>query len=371
MLPYSRYMHIPTEVLLIFLRNFGIKASEKSPGFAETEIHACSRCGVCIDACQLSSAAGINNIQPVYFVQSIRDKQALPAIADRCLVCGRCQDACPVGVSTDYHRVSQRETFRKGEKINHGYFPSNGSKKAEVVYFSGCMGHLTPSVIRAMKGIFGTAGVDYIHLDEKEGVCCGRPMMLSGKEEQALLMISKNKEDILLSGAEVLVTSCPICLRVFKEKYDLRIRVLHHSQYILELLKKGKIPVQSVFPKVVYHDPCDLGRGLNIYQEPRELIHKVADLVPLQHENNDALCCGGSLGIFNIKPEERKKITGTMVDVLQKDDPDAIITSCPLCKKTIAGAAGCRVMDIAELVHESIPEQRTTSREKVTFALNN
>ncbi|MGE5424923.1 MAG: (Fe-S)-binding protein [Syntrophothermus sp.] len=364
-LPYSRYMHIPTEVLLILFRNFGIKASHQSPGFTQTEIFSCSRCGVCIDACQLSSSADIHTIQPVYFIQSVRNESVRQETANRCLVCGRCQDACPVGISTDFHRLEQRGNFLKNERSDHAYLPVVKPAQVKVIYFSGCMGHLTPSVIHSVKGIFSTAGVEYIHLDKDGSICCGRPMMLAGKEEQARAMIEANKQAIFSSGAGILVTSCPICLRVFREHYDLTIRVLHHSQYILELLKNGKIPVQTVFRKAVYHDPCDLGRGLGIYQEPRELVRKVADLLPVEHEDHDSLCCGGSLGIFNILPEERKKIISETVSVLEKPSPELIVTGCPLCKKTIASASTKEVKDIAELVFESIPPGKSLPLQKL------
>lgn len=358
-LPFSRYMHIPSELLLILFRNFGINPSKESRGAVSVEIFSCSRCGVCIDSCQLSSAININNIQPVYFIQSVRDKNVYPSIAHRCLVCGRCQDVCPVGITTDFHRLAQREIFHFDHAVDHGYFPMPVHKYSDVIYFSGCMSHLTPAIIRAMKGIFEAAGVNYLHLDEEGSICCGRPMMLAGKKDQAQEMIRANRERIEGSRASVLVTSCPICLRVFREEYGLKIRVVHHTQFILDLIKNGKIPIQTIFRKVAYHDPCELGRGVGIYSEPRELISKVADMVPVQHQNSDSLCCGGSLGIFSILPEERKKITAETVKALEENNPELILTACPLCKKTLASSSNIPVMDIAEMVYEALPTPAT------------
>ncbi len=363
-LPLSRYMHIPTEVLLILFRHFGIRPSKESPGFSNVEVFSCSRCGVCIDICQLSSVAGINDIQPVYFIQSIRDKQVYPSITHRCLVCGRCQDVCPVGINTDFLRLAQRGNFNAQQISDHTYLPIPVHQPAEVIYFSGCMGHLTPTVIRAMKGIFHAAGINYLHLDEDRSICCGRPMMLAGKDDQAKAMIEANKERIKGSGARILVTSCPICLRVFKEEYGLEIKVLHHTQFILELIKSGKIPIQSVFRKVAYHDPCDLGRGLGIYDEPRELIRKVADMVPVDHEKADSLCCGASLGIFSILPEERKEVTLDTVRILEANHPELLVTACPLCKKTLAMASSLEVADIAELVYDALPDRLVKEKQE-------
>ena len=52
-LPFSRYMHIFTEIPLIFLRHYGLRSGEKESSFDHFQIEACSRCGVCIDPCQL------------------------------------------------------------------------------------------------------------------------------------------------------------------------------------------------------------------------------------------------------------------------------------------------------------------------------
>ncbi|TSA26038.1 MAG: (Fe-S)-binding protein [Bacteroidetes bacterium] len=355
-LPFSRYWHIPTEVLLIFFRRFGIPPKRIASSFSQVEIGACSRCGVCIDVCQLGSAARIHDIQAVYFLRSVRDEQVSRDITLRCLVCGRCQETCPVGINIDLIRLIERYNFSGSHASDFTYLPEPAPRKAQVAYFAGCMTHLTPSIIRAMKGILQEAGIDYHFLDEEGSVCCGRPMMLSGKHEQAGELIRFNRELILQSGADTLVTSCPICFRVFREEYNLPVRILHHTQYLLELIKSGKVPLQTVFRKVAYHDPCDLGRGSNEYRAPRELLAKVAELVEVPEEKEDALCCGGSLGIYTISSRKRDLITSDALDKLTSSGPEVLVTACPLCKKTFSRLAGIEVLDVAEMVYGAIPE---------------
>jgi Fe-S oxidoreductase len=218
------------------------------------------------------------------------------------------------------------------------------------------MSHLTPSIPIAITKILKTAGIDFLFLDEERTICCGRPMMLTGKEQQARQLITSNKELILNSGAKLLITSCPICLRVFKEEYNLEIKILHHTQYLLELIKTGKIPLQTFFKRVAYHDPCDLGRGLGILKEPRELIRKIADPVRVEQDGNSSLCCGGSLGLLSVTPDQKDEITKETVRILCKENPELLITSCPLCKKTLSKFSPVKVVDIAELVYSSLPE---------------
>ncbi|MBL7138302.1 MAG: (Fe-S)-binding protein [Bacteroidales bacterium] len=355
-LPFSRFWHIPSEVLLIFFRQFGITAKKSTTSFTEVEIGACSRCGVCIDVCQLGYAAHIHDIQAVYFLRSVRDEQVNRDILLRCLVCGRCQEACPVGINADSIRLIERNMFSGSHASDFTYLPADPPQKAPVLYFAGCMTHLTPAIIRAMKGILKQAGVDYLFLDEKGTVCCGRPIMLSGKYEQAEKLVHFNRELILQSGAHTLVTSCPICFRVFREEYKLPIRVMHHSQFLLELIKAGKIPLQAFHRKVAYHDPCDLGRGGQEYDAPRELLAKVAELVEVPQDGEDSLCCGGSLGIYTISSRKRDLITHDALRNLTASQPEVLATACPLCKKTFSKHAEIEVLDIAEMVYDAMPE---------------
>jgi Fe-S oxidoreductase len=356
-LPYSRYMHIPVELFLILYRNFGIQPKKGSEFFSEIEVLACPRCGVCIDVCQMNTAAGIHDIQAVYFLQSIRNQQVMESITSRCLVCGRCQEVCPVGIHTDYQRITQRESFRLFQEQDYSYLKNGGTaRKAEVIYFAGCMSHLTPTIPRAMKKILDVAGIDYLFLDEDRSICCGRPLTLAGKSMQAKELIEQNKRKILDSGASILVTSCPICFRTFREDYNLEIRILHHTQYLLELIKTGKVPLQAYFRKVVYHDPCELGRGSGIFDEPRELLRKVADTVAIKDDARDSLCCGGSLGLLNAGTEEKNRITKEALDGYLAGNPEILVTACPLCKKTFAKHSPVAVMDVAELVMEAIPK---------------
>ncbi len=355
-MPYSRYMHIPVEMMLILCRNFGIHPKKGADYFNEIEVLSCPRCGVCIDICQMNSAAGIQDIQSVYFLQSIRNQQVLECFAMRCLVCGRCQDVCPVGIHLDFQRIVQRESFQKNQIQDYSYLPALLLRKAEVVYFAGCMSHLTPAIPQAMKKILDTAGVDYLFLDEESSVCCGRPLMLAGKSKQAEELVKQNKRMIMDSEANTLVTSCPICFRVFREEYGLEIRILHHTQYLLELIKKGKVPLQAYHRKTVYHDPCDLGRGSEIFKEPRELLGKISDPVITENAGRQSLCCGGSLALLNASTEEKNKITKEALDTYMLDEPDILVTACPLCKKTFAKQSPVKVMDVAELVVEAIPK---------------
>ena len=377
LLPVTRYMHIPTELFLIFARNSGIRTGDQSGAFKEMQTYSCSSCGICIDACQLNFSAGITNIQAAYLLKGLRNHENVNDIAYNCLMCRRCDQKCPVGIElTPIRMIARRAGETEPEKPNifKRYFPdiqnikpvrSNGvpsyswlpkdkPAKAEIIYFAGCMTHLTPSIKNSMIKILNVSGVKYNFIDAEGGACCGRPLMLAGQDKEARELINFNSELIWKSGAKTLVTSCPICYKVFKESYYLNVEVLHHSQFIKRLIKEGKLKLNFMRKRVVYHTPCDLGRGSGVYEEPKEVLSHVIQLQNTDYEDENSLCCGGSLANMKINHMTRKKIAGDAAAELTKDNPDILATSCPLCKKTFAEVAATRVADIAEIVAEAI-----------------
>jgi Fe-S oxidoreductase len=351
-MPFSRYMHIFGEIGLIFLRNWGLKTENKVEGFANFELHSCSRCGMCIDVCQLSTAAKINDVQSVYFLRDERYNTLSRRVANNCLMCGRCEEVCPVLIKSNRHRLLMRKSPFGTVTPDFSYLQRNeiSISSGDVAYFAGCMTHLTSSIKMSMLRIFEKADVHYTFIDEEKGACCGRPIMLSGALNAADDMIAFNKKLIKESGAKLLVTSCPICYKFFNENYKLDIPVMHHTEYINFLVKERKIKLQKTAEKYVYHDPCELGRLSGIYEQPRTVLQKTGILVSVPEEKEDALCCGGSLANTEINYAERGNIVRDVICTLSADEPDCLVTACPLCKKTFNKERIIDVKDIAEVV---------------------
>ena len=378
LLPVTRYMHIPAELFLIFMRNSGIRTGDKTGSFSEVEVFSCSSCGICIDTCQLNTSAGITNIQSAYLMKAIRNNSNVTEIAHNCLMCGRCDKICPVGIELSPIRMIQRRTpenefaFRNSyngyfrtrqslsaEKSNgshafSSFLPETNPEKVDVIYFAGCMTHLTPSIKNAMVKILDASGLNYNFIDENGGACCGRPLMLAGQDREARELINYNSQLIWKSGAQTLVTSCPICYKVFRESYYLDVEVLHHSQFIKNLIDEDAVKLNFLRKRVAYHTPCDLGRGSGVYNEPKAVLRHVARLEKTRFEDDNSLCCGGSLANMKIGTLERSQIAKNAAAELTRSNPDILATACPLCKKTFSSATETRVADIAEIVAEAL-----------------
>ena len=410
-MPFSRYMHILTEVLWILLRNAGIQPRHPRKGVAEAEIYACSSCGLCLDACPMNVQKKNLKYSSVYFIRFLRrhNEKKINAIADKCLMCDKCHALCPVGVDAPALRRAQRATVNNSLPYDYSYLmegslgsnsssvstcvaanacsitagsvastrtatahasltdpsPSltepvevttNIQKTSEdwkVMYFAGCMTHLTPRIIKSVEKVFKSAGVNYIFADRDGGICCGRPLMLAGKTDAAYETISANRKMILGSGCRTLVLSCPICYKIFKDEYALDgIEVLHYTQFIKRLADDGKLNLTTGDERIVYHDPCELGRGCGVYKEPREVLDQAGTLVKATKEGDESICCGGSLGSLTLDTRDRAKITESSVANLLANNPQTIVTACPLCLKTFSESVPetVKVQDFAETV---------------------
>jgi Fe-S oxidoreductase len=358
-LPFTRYMHIPAEMLLIPMRNAGIKIRHPRKGFALLEVYSCPACGVCIDACPMSVRKANLRDCTVYLNRMLRrgNERRIAEISDKCLLCGKCSAVCQVGVQGPELRIAQRE--RRKFALSPSYADLDVRPMAEavagsggVLYFAGCMTQLTPSILRATGSLLDKAGVSWKMMDPDGGLCCGRPLMMAGRTEQARELIAKNVEIIRASGCDTLLLSCPICYRVFKEEYPLEgIRVVHHSVFFQELIAAGKLPVQREDGlRLVWHDPCELGRGCGIYEQPRQALAAAGEVVEAGKNHAESICCGGSLGSLSLSFEQRRPMTQNALDNLTVADPDQIVTGCPLCLATFVRAADRPVRDLAEVL---------------------
>ena len=355
-LPFTRYMHIPSEILLIPLRNAGIKIRHARKGLAKAQVYSCPSCGLCIDACPMSVQKGNIKDTTVYLNRQIRrgNEVRIEEISDKCLLCGKCTAICPVGVEGDKLRIAQRSVRKYGLSPDYSSIDTASlaiDSRGKILYYAGCMTALTPSIRKAMESLLKKAGVEYELMDKDGGICCGRPMWMAGRFNQAKQMVEKNTGIIRNSGADTLLLSCPICYRIFKERYSLEgIRIVHHTEFIDSLISEGRLKIKRDPRKYVYHDPCELGRGSGIYEQPRNVLLRAGTLVEAAKNRKESICCGGSVGSLSLSFDKRKALTENALNNLTAASPDVIVTACPLCLSTFSRYADRKVEDIAETI---------------------
>ena len=169
-------------------------------------------------------------------------------------------------------------------------------------------------------------------------------------------------------GVKRIVTTCPHCFNTLKNEYPGLggdYEVVHHTQFLRDLLKEGKIQVAGgTFrgKRITYHDPCYLGRANGIYEAPRELIGKIdAELVEMKSCKQRGLCCGaGGAQMFKEAEKGDKEVNIERTEQAIETAPEVLAAACPFCNTMMSDGVknkekenSIRVLDIAELLADA------------------
>jgi Fe-S oxidoreductase len=243
-------------------------------------------------------------------------------------------------------------------------------KKFEYLYWVGCAGAYdmrNQKVSKAIIEILNRAGVDYAVLGLEE-MCCGESARRLGEEGLFQLgMIEMNRETFKNYEVEKIITQCPHCFNTFKNEYpQFGIefeKVVHHSEFILSLIKEGKInPRKGINTIFAFHDSCYLGRHNDIYDQPREILSSVPGITvnEMEKNKNNSFCCGAGGGLMWME-EEGERINVNRLTQALDAGATGVCSACPYCLIMFDDAVKAKDMeeefisrDIAEVVLESI-----------------
>ena len=171
----------------------------------------------------------------------------------------------------------------------------------------------------------------------------------------------QNLAAVTAKGASTVVFACPSCYQMWREHYRTDLELLSAPEFLLRLLREGKIPLQELALTVTYHDPCDLGRGARVFEEPREVIRAIpgVTLVELSHSRKNCTCCGGGGNLEMVDPDLAAKIAKAKVDEVLATGAQAVITSCQQCVRTMTSYVKrnkiqLEVLDIVQLVRRAL-----------------
>ena len=213
-----------------------------------------------------------------------------------------------------------------------------------MLYFRGCTAREKQTEIsKATERLLNLAGVDYHVLDDEK--CCGSVLLRTGFEKQAKEQIKKNTE---ILKDEKIITSCAGCYKTLKEDYD-GLDVVHISQLLDELIKEGKLNFKKSDLNVTYHDSCHLGRQMKVFDEPRNVIESVADIVEMENSREDSLCCGAGGGVKSAYPEIAHQMAKSRLEQAGKTDCETLVVSCPFCKLNLEND-DIEVLDLTEFL---------------------
>jgi len=199
------------------------------------------------------------------------------------------------------------------------------------------------SIAEATEKLLNLAGVDYHIL--KDEACCGSVLLRTGFLKEAQEQIAKNSEAF---KDETVLTSCAGCYKTLKEDYE-NIDVIHISQLLNNLISEGKLNFSKNDFKVTYHDSCHLGRHMEIFDDPRSVIESVADLVEMENNRENSLCCGAGGGVKSAYPEIADEMAKSRIGQAKDTECEILITACPFCKLNLENDE-MEVLDLTEFL---------------------
>ncbi|HEY9856394.1 MAG TPA: (Fe-S)-binding protein, partial [Stenomitos sp.] len=242
------------------------------------------------------------------------------------------------------------------------------NRPVELVYYVGCMASFderSQKVAKALVKVLQAADIKFAILGKEEG-CNGDSARRLGNEYLFQQLAQYNVDKFKEYDVKTLLTACPHCHNTLKNEYPQfggNYTVLHHSEFIMDLLKQGKIQVTKAFEDVIYHDSCYLGRYNGIYEQPRVIIDLLSTNGVKEFERNreNGFCCGAGGGRMWMEEKIGERINEDRVTEGLRENPKVIASGCPFCLTMMKDGVDAQgktaevaTMDIAELVAQAL-----------------
>ena len=243
-------------------------------------------------------------------------------------------------------------------------------EKPDVLFWVGCAGSFddrAKKITKAFARLLQRSGVSFAVLGAEES-CTGDPARRAGNEFLFQMQALANIEVLQAYEVQRIVTTCPHCFNTLKNEYPElggSFEVFHHTQYLQTLLKEGKLKVEGGAFKgkrIVFHDPCYLGRVNQEYEAPRALLSTLeAELTEMRRCKKQGLCCGaGGAQMFKEPEAGDKDINHERAEEALSTEPAIIATGCPFCNtmmtdgvKHFEEEGSVQVLDIAEAIAQA------------------
>jgi len=371
-----------------------------------TEAYRCYQCGNCMAVCPWSHVEAVS--YPVYQVpQSVKLGAIMTSedtaeiereVSDvyRCVGCESCTTWCP-------HEVSQPNIMRAIRRIlvEFGSYPAELSDSVSRIQSSGnpfgeprenravwaddqevpayeaefdylyspcCVPAYDPRVKRvadATVAVLKAGGVSFGILGTAESCCC-ESIRRAGAEEVFQEVAGANIAAFASAGVNRVLVTSPHCLTTFVHEYGELGGVFetrHQTQLFHDLIAEQRlVPVNELGKKVVYHDPCALGRVNRVYDEPREVLKSIPglDLVEFPTYNRDnSICCGGGSGGVWLERPKGERLSDVRLQQAVDTGAEVLAVACPYCLQMFEDSVktmgvDLEVKDVSELLAESL-----------------
>jgi Fe-S oxidoreductase len=381
---------------------------------------SCTECGRCQDVCP-AYATG-KALSPKLLIMAIRDQamaegpKALAnasytpppivpnAVTDDivwdCVTCGACVRECPVGIEHIDHVIDLRRNLvmvesrfpeEAGTMLRDVDRSSNpwgkpqadrtqwadglgvrvlrpGDPAPDVLFWVGCAPAFDE---RARQGAVSTAklmlaaGVDFAILGPREA-CTGDPARRMGDEYTFQRLAGENVGTLNEAGVKKIVTTCPHCFNSIGNEYpDFggHYEVVHHTEFLAELVRDGKLNPLAGDQKITYHDSCYLARHNDVRSQPRELVAAVGKAIEMPRNRERTFCCGAGGARMWMEEKRGTPINHERVREAAETGAETLAVACPFCTVMLDDGvretgAKLKVIDLATLLAEAVEKRR-------------
>ena len=357
----------------------------------QTRALTCIQCGKCTGSCPESGRTPFN------IRMLVRKKQFQTAVEESipwyCTSCGACTIRCPRDVKPSEVIIELRSAFVEDGAIpvtiqkalentfvqknpwgrsrakRGAWFekmdieiPHVSDTQSKRLLFTCCIQAYDPRCMVIpvnVATILNKGGIEFGVLGEEEA-CCGNEIRRIGESGLFEELQEENKAAFEEYGVKEIIALSPHCMNTLKKEYgDLGIKISHYSEILAPLIKEGVItPKGSYNKKVIYHDPCFLGKQNNIFDEPRDILKSIngLELLEFSRLRETSLCCegGGGRMFFEVEATYQRNAEVRVHEAVEKG-AEEIATSCPFCVMTLEDPAtekGIKVRELSEILME-------------------
>ena len=358
----------------------------------------CYQCGMCTGSCPWNLVRNFS-VRRIFHEAQLGATDFSSEEIWLCATCRTCVQYCPRGVEIidvmratrraivslgigtvpDALRISAKNIAGTGNPL--GEAPEKRGDWAkdlrvkkftpdtEILYFPCCIPAYDPDVKRVSQAtatILDKLGVNFGILGSEER-CCGEAIRKAGYEDVFHSLAEGNINAFNHNGVKTVVVSSPHCYHTFKNEYPElggEFQVFHITQYLASLIEQGNLKFsKEINKRVIYSDPCYLGRHNSIYDEPRKILQSIPglELIEFPDSHEDAICCGGGGGRIWMETVKGERFSDIRVEQALKKGADIIALACPYCYLnyrdsvlTMDKSEVIQVKDISELVAEAV-----------------
>ncbi len=401
---------------------YGVKEISEYTWKQLLDLEACTNCGRCQDVCPahltqkpLSPRRMTQNLKDHLWREGPKllsvppDQRQPEAIMEKtvgedelwaCTNCMACEEVCPVYIEQISRNIDLRRylilvetkyssdirlTLKNLEKTNNPWGMGRGLRTEwakdlsvkpfsqvtdpEILFWVGCCGSFdarNQKVATSIVKILQASGVSFGTLGNEEG-CCGDPARRIGNEYLFQMEAEANIETMKAQGVKKILTLCPHCFHILKNEYPQlggEFQVIHHTQFLTELISNGKLKLTKPLNKVItYHDSCYLGRANQIFEDPRKILRSIPGLrlVEMERHHERSFCCGAGGGRMWMEEHIGTRINQMRTDQAIQVKAELIGTACPYCLtmlfdgiKEKGKAETMAAFDLSELIEQSM-----------------